>query len=370
MHSISTQSLRHVTLGLTVLLVACGSGGGSTERSGAAADEDFTAVLADTVNFTIIPTYEALHARANDMATCVAELAVETTDPKLTSCQNAWVAARVPWEQSEGFLFGPVTDLGLDPAMDSWPVDRQQLDALLASSVTLTAETITANLGGGMKGFHTIEYLLWGAESAHSAAHLVAAPRELEYLVALTEALANDANQLLEAWVGTNDEPGYGKRFARAGTAAGLYSSQLGAIQELIGGMANICDEVAFGKIAEPYKARNPNLIESQFSFNSLLDFADNLRSVRNVYLASLDGTQGGNSIAGIVQKYDPEFNELVVAQIDTATSAILAIGDGGKTFRDAILDSGRDAAIENAQAEIATLMDMLNGQVMPLFAR
>lgn len=364
------QLSKYAAVGLVTALGACGSGGGKSERSGAATKEDFAAVLVNTVDNAIIPTYEALHARANDMASCVSELETNPSDTKVNSCKSAWIAARVPWEQSEAFLFGPVTDQGLDPAMDSWPVDRQQLDALLASSVTLTAGTIASNLGGGMKGFHTIEYLLWGVEQERSAAELVASPRELEYLVALTEALANDTGQLLEGWVGDVAQPGYGERFAGAGTSAGLYSSQLDAVQELIGGMANICDEVAFGKIAEPHKARDPNLIESQFSFNSLLDFADNMRSVRNVYLGSLDGIQASHSIAAVVQKYDDDLNDRVIAQIDTATNSILTIGKGGKTFRDAIQDPASNSAIADAQIEIGALMDLLNGEVMPLFAR
>ena len=34
-----------------------------------------------------------------------------------------WITAREPWETSEAFLFGPVADKGLDPNMDSWPLD-------------------------------------------------------------------------------------------------------------------------------------------------------------------------------------------------------------------------------------------------------
>ena len=40
-----------------------------------------------------------------------------------TAC-NAWITAREPWEESEAFLFGPVDELGLDPNMDSWPLDQ------------------------------------------------------------------------------------------------------------------------------------------------------------------------------------------------------------------------------------------------------
>lgn len=174
----------------------------------------------------------------------------------------------------------------------------------------------------------------------------------------------------LQNGIGTAEEPGYGERFANAGKAQGLYSSALDAVQELIGGMLDICDEVAFGKIAEPYKARDPNLIESQFSYNLLLDFADNIRSVQNVYLANLDESRSANSLSTIVAKYDAALDARVTSQIEQAIAAISAIGAGGLTFRDAILDPKNDASIDNAQLEISALVDALNGEVLPLFAR
>jgi predicted lipoprotein len=365
-----TPLLESVGLCLTLCAVACGSGGGSSRSSGAATGEDFTLVLADTVNNVIVPTYASLHARAADMSACVAQLEATPDEAQLTKCRNAWIAARVPWEQSEGFLFGPVTDEGLDPAMDTWPVDHQQLNALLASTVELSADSIASNLGGGLKGFHTIEYLLWGMNHERTASDLASSPREMKYLLALTEALSNDTKQLVESWTGIDGKPGFGQKFAAAGTSAGLYSLQIDAVQELIGGMIEICDEVAFGKIAEPYKARDPNLVESQFSYNSLLDFADNIRSIQNIYFASRDQTPAINSLSKIVAKYAPEADARIIEQIDRSIGAIQAIGADGVTFRDAVMDSKYDAVIVNAQTEIGTLMDRFSGEVLPLFAR
>ena len=49
-----------------------------------------------------------------------------------TAC-NAWITAREPWEESEAFLFGPVDELGLDPNMDSWPLDQNAIVQILNS---------------------------------------------------------------------------------------------------------------------------------------------------------------------------------------------------------------------------------------------
>jgi hypothetical protein len=70
--------------------------------------------------------------------------------------------------------------------MDSWPVNRTDLDAVIASSDPLTA-TYIRNLPETQKGFHTIEYLLFGEARDRVATELDA--RELEYLTGLTHEL-------------------------------------------------------------------------------------------------------------------------------------------------------------------------------------
>lgn len=43
------------------------------------------------------------------------------------------MVAREPWEKSEAFLFGPVDAMGLDPNMDSWPLDQASIIQILNS---------------------------------------------------------------------------------------------------------------------------------------------------------------------------------------------------------------------------------------------
>ncbi|MDE6332566.1 MAG: peptidase M75, partial [Muribaculaceae bacterium] len=80
---------------------------------------------------------------------------------------NAWLEAREPWEKSEAFLFGPVDALGLDPNMDSWPLDQDNIVQILNSgnydnldwSDSDDDDTIEAVQS--VRGFHTLEFLLF-----------------------------------------------------------------------------------------------------------------------------------------------------------------------------------------------------------------
>ena len=140
-------------------VVGCSSAAADSETP-PGATYDFTAALHTTVTEVIEPTYSDLYARAADLRSAAETLAASPTDANLDATRTAWVNARKPWEQSEAFLFGPVESLGIDPSIDSWPVDRVQLDQVIDSQLELTADSISTNFGGGLRGFHTIEYLL------------------------------------------------------------------------------------------------------------------------------------------------------------------------------------------------------------------
>lgn len=316
-----------------------------------------TAMLADVPMKVILATYQDLEAKAAALRTAVTTFNGAPTDPNLAAAVAAWRAARRPWEQAEGFLFGPVETQGIDPAIDSWPVNKVDLDAVLASAATLNQGYIDA-LEGTLKGFHTIEYLLFGTSGAKVAADFTT--REREYLVGSTASLAAAVTQLRAAW-----DPAAGD-YAHTVSTAGApgnthYISQSAAMQELINGMITICDEVANGKISDPFDQQDRSLEESQFSNNSNLDFADNIRSVENVYLGKY-GTMTGTGVRALVVAKLPSLDATIQAQI---TAAITAIGEMTPTFGQAITTN--TAKVEVARTRVRDLKQTLEAQLLPL---
>ena len=152
---------------VTLALSAC------SDDDGAGAAFDDREIITDYADRVVIPTYQLLAQRAQALDAAIAALAATPSQASLTAARQAWVATRVPWEQSEAHLFGPVSASGYDPAMDSWPVNRTDLDAVLASGNALTQAYVSA-LPEEQKGFHTLEYLLWGESSDKPAAALTA----------------------------------------------------------------------------------------------------------------------------------------------------------------------------------------------------
>ena len=332
-------------------LVACSD----DDDGGSGTEFDASTTLDDFANTVVLATYTDLDNKAASLLNAVRSLQSNTTQANLERAQTAWKAARRPWEQSEAFLFGPVDTQGLDPALDSWPVNRVDLDAVLSSGDTLTASSIDG-LEDTLKGFHTIEYLLFRDGNQRKAADIT--PRELEYLVATTENLKAKTAQLRLAWDASGEN--FAGEVANAGTSSTIYKSQKSAMQEMVNGMIVIADEVANGKISDPFNERDTTLVESQFSFNSISDFQDNIRGIQNVYMGKF--TVDGQGLNDFVASQETALDSRFRAEVQAAIDAIGAIPD---PFRDSI--SMSRSAVQAAIDAVSKVQQTLEQDILPL---
>ena len=321
----------------------------------AEAEFDFAPILSNFTDNVVIATYADLDERAGELLAAIEALRSDTTPENLSAARNAWVATRIPWEASEGFLFGPVDFNGYDPALDSWPVNRTDLDGVLASDNDLTTAYVNS-LDGTLKGFHTIEYLLFDEGGSKTAADFT--EREFAYLIATTQDLKATTEALHTSWISSGGN--FGQKVRNAGSGSDAYPSAQSAVQEMVGGMIGICDEVANGKIADPFVEQDTRLVESQFSFNSIADFQNNLRSVLHVYTGDYAGTGAG--LDEFIRQADADLDQRLKEEIQTA---INEIGRIQYPFRDAIA-SDRDQ-IETAQAAVAKVQQTLEEDILPL---
>lgn len=124
-------------------------------------------VVTAIVDDVIVPTYNLLATRNTALRQSVEALCANPSTSTFEAAANAWMTAREPWEKSEAFLFGPVDALGLDPNMDSWPLDQASIVQILNSgnfdnldwSDGDSDEAIEAKQG--VRGFHTLEFLIF-----------------------------------------------------------------------------------------------------------------------------------------------------------------------------------------------------------------
>lgn len=357
------SSMRGLALASALILAVPISHAAKTSPTAPATE----AVLDHLATDVIARNYQRLASATGRLADQLAALENEPRPGNVVAAREAWRTARAYWETGEAHLFGPVDTDGHDPAMDSWPLDQQELAGLLSGDAAIDAEAV-ARIDGDLKGFHAIEYLLWnrsvtdGRESAHAAAErLAASARQRGMLAALGLDLDSHARAMAEAWQG---DEGYAAQLARAGTPESrLYPGQKGAVQELTEGMDGIVDELAAAKLGEPLASGRLDGVESPYSRNTRADMRFNLEGIRNLWFGSLDGSDSGLGLRALAS--DPtEVDRALLA----AEGRVAAIGEfngrkGRLAFAEAIAaaDPEQRARIEAAVDAVRELQDRLD---------
>lgn len=132
-------------------------------------EDECQQIVNQFVDAVALPTYKDLADKNKALYDAVFALQQNPSNAAFEKACQAWLNARQPWETSEAFLFGPVSDLGLDPNMDSWPLDAVGIYNLLKSqnwsemnwSGEYDEESEAIEAAQSVRGFHTLEFLLF-----------------------------------------------------------------------------------------------------------------------------------------------------------------------------------------------------------------
>lgn len=350
-------------LPITILaagLTACGGSSDSDKFSYGASP-----MIKNITNEIIVKGYKNLDDKAVELITALDTLKTTQNEENLTTAQNAWKAARTPWEQGESHIFGPVATLNIDPHLDSWPLNTADLKHLVDS-----ANPNFDQLNDNIQGFHAMEYLLFGDGQDSNDRSPDLSENERNYLAALSERFNQYTDELYQSW--TTGEEAYAKNLLNPGNK--FYSSNVNVVEELVEGLIDIVDEVGNGKIADPFGASlakaDVTQVESQYSWNSLTDFADNIKGVQNVYRGKFNTTTGSCNLGlcDFIQAADPKLAERIDTEIQNSIDAIIAIGNAGAgatmPFRNAIKDDDGRKRIQSAIDALSKLQDSLEQDV------
>lgn len=335
-------------LAMSTVFTACDK----NDSGGTDTTELKTEILNDAATVVITPSYEDMFAKASTLSNAVSTLVTTTNDANLTAAREAWKNMRTTWEQTEAWLFGPVEADDIDPRIDTWPVDFNALDAQLASSNQFT-ESYIDNLPDDLKGFHPIEYLLWGQNGNKTAASFTA--REKEYLTGLTDNLKKLSESVKNSWTG-----GYGNTLKTAGNSGNSdYPTQQSAFVEMVDAMAGICDEVANAKMNDPFESEDPSQEESPFAKNSIIDFTNNIQGILKIYQGSF--ASDGKGIEDLVRSYNLSLDNEIKTKHATAIAALKAIS---VPFGEAI--TTQQTQVQTAMEKINDLASTLEDKLKP----
>ena len=376
------ELLKKALMMIALLGITCGFAACSDDKDDPdpnQLDSRKTAIITQYVNGVVIPTYRSLADEAVELATLCEELRQNPSQSKVDECCESWISARKYWELSEAFLFGAAADYNIDPHIDSWPLQKSQLDNILANDALIDAldedgagADAFATLGYGLLGFHAVEYVLFRDGAPRKVSEITEA--ELIYNAAVAQDLANQTIRLEASWAGVANissakqnrleefelEPSfnYGENMITAGmTGNTLYKTQLAAMEQILTGASDISDEVGNTKITDPVNSGNVLDVESWYSWNSIADFTDNIRSVRNAYYGSLDGSVGNNSMAAYINKVNSSLDSNVRKAIDNAINEISSMP---APFRNHLTKAETQKAVDACN----TLLDALDAAI------
>ena len=309
-------------------------------------------VLNDFTDDVAIDQYNNLRNAATDLNTKIAALNTDATDANLTAAQNSWKSLRTIWEQCEGFLFGPVEDNEYDPQMDTWPTDQTQFDSLLNSSNNLELTDIQL-LPYNLRGFHPVEYLIFGNHGDKKASDVTA--RQKKYMASAAADIVNICNSLYTSW--TEASSNFSQQVKTAGTGSTVYSTKQELFMAIVGAMQGICEEVGEGKMKEPFDARDPKIVESPYSGNSTTDFKNNIIGLQTVYL----GRNGSTGISNLVSLKNKSLDNTIRSQI---TAAINSFDNITEPFEQAIIN--QRPQVQQTIDAVNTLNETIEEQLLP----
>ena len=342
-----------LTVAMAALTVGMASCSKDNDNDHSAADDSQAAAVAEQfVDHTVAPTYGALAAKAEQLAEQLAALKANPTDAGLRQACETFLAAREEWEKSEAFLFGAAGDYGVDPHIDSWPLDEDAFNTLMNSPEMINAlggedgDAVAGDrLGNALLGFHGIEYILFEGGQPKSASAV--SEKQWIYVTAVAGDLRNRCYQLEVGWMGdaapashieklddlemqytvAGGDYSYGENMKNAGQAGSTYATRKSALMAIVQGCIDIADEVGTSKIGAAHSGEDPTYIESPYSQKSIVDFHNNIVSIQNTYMGGVSGQRDeAKSLHSYVKELDEALDTRVMAAIEEALAKIDAM--------------------------------------------
>ena len=341
-----------VALAVAFNFSACSDNDDDTDDAGK--EQVLTEISKQYVNNTVITTYRSLADETITLYDAIVKLKAEKTDANVQAVANSWKKARDYWELSEAWLYGPADDFGIDPHIDTWPLDVNALE-----STILTNDTYIERMGkedgdvwasdffeDGLLGFHGIEYIVFENGKAKNVSKIT--DKQLIYAVAVAGDLRNQCFRLEAAWAGLDNVSSekkaklsaigaelkyettnyyYGEMLLQPGLTKFCETSE-DACELILEGCVVIAEEVGTMKIGRPHTGSSEedlNYIESPYSYNSKVDFIGNIKSIQNAYLGGIEGKRGA-SLSNYIKDIDHALDTEIKKGMEDAIAKIEAI--------------------------------------------
>ena len=320
----------------------------NTEEANKAQKE---AIVKQYLNHTVYPTYASLAEKTDALVENLEALKANKTQANVNAATVTFLEARKWWEMSEAFLFGAASDFGIDPHIDSWPLDEDAFNNLMASPNMIVALATDEDgmvageqLGNALLGFHGIEFILFREGQPRNVNEIT--DDMMTYIVAVSRDLRNRCFQLEVSWnpnapqahkdlmeeleFNTTVNGGantYGENMTQAGQAGSTFATFTNALEAIADGCLDIADEVGTSKIGKCHTGEDVTYVESPYSQKSITDFYDNITSIKNAYMGGMESQRDeALSLHTYIKDNNKELDTKAMNAIDNAMKKIQAM--------------------------------------------
>jgi putative iron-regulated protein len=365
--------------------------------------------VADQYADLALAVYEDSLTGARQLRDAIDALAAGPSTATLSAARSSWVAARVPYMQSEVLRFGnPVVD-AWEGRVNAWPLDEGLIDYVDASygsdsdanawytanvianprlhvggreidARSITPALLSKSLHeiGGIEanvgtGYHAIEFLLWGQDLNGTGPGAGARPatdfdparctggncqRRIDYLKAAASLLVADLEEMVGNW-----------RMQGAARRALLEAGDPGALSAMLTGIGSLSyGELAGERMKLGLILHDPEEEHDCFSDNTHQSHYYDQIGIRNVYLGRYQRSDGsvleGPALSDLVKARNPALDAEMRARLDASVLALerirqrVANGEAydqmigpGNTEGNALIQSAIDALVAQTRS-------------------
>ncbi len=349
--------------------------------------------------------YEDALVSARALQAAVDRLIGAPTAPNLQQVKAAWVAARVPYQQTEAYRFGNAIVDDWEGKVNAWPLDEGLIDYVVISTgnesdenpyytanvianprLVLSGRTIDAGIidkalltktlhevdgieANVATGYHAIEFLLWGQDlngtgpgagartaSDYDPEHCTQGNcgRRAAYLKTATDLLIDDLSWMVAQW-GPQGE-------ARLSL---LQDDPKQGLATILSGMGSLSyGELAGERMKLGLMLHDPEEEQDCFSDNTHWSHYYDALGIRNVYIGRYTRIDGrvvaGPSLSDLVSAADKETDQRMREALDATMKKMQVLVDSannGEAF-DQLIGDGNDAGNAKVMAAIDALLE------------
>ena len=351
--------------------------------------------------------YEDSLTTARNLLASVDQLIKKPSDKTLVAAREAWIAARVPYQQTEAYRFGNAIVDDWEGKVNAWPLDEGLIDYVDSNSygdesevnifytaniianekIVLGGETIDArNITKSLlaetlhhiedvetnvaTGYHAIEFLLWGQDlngTEPGAGNRPASDfdtnnckvghcdRRAQYLKVATELLVDELEWITTQWGKGGD--------ARTTLLKGDAKEGIATIFSGMGSLSY--GELAGERMKLGLMVNDPEEEHDCFSDNTHASHFNNALSIKNVYTGTYTRVNGnkisGPSAADLVAAKDAKVDAQLRKLLDVTLTKMQVLVDSAEkdgVAYDQLIAGGNEVGNAKVMAAINALID------------